>query len=101
EWIMHAEVVRETDGERLRELYDGIERVLAEVRLIVEDSESMRGHVGALIDELDRQALPIDQDELDEGKAFLRWVIDKNFTFLGYREYDFVLKDGGTGLKAL
>src|ERR1700722_17001044 len=63
EWIMHAEVVRETDGERLRELYDGIERVLAEVRLIVEDSESMRGHVGALIDELDRQALPIDQDE--------------------------------------
>ena len=43
---MHAEVVRETDRERLRELGEGIERVLDEVRRVVEDSAAMRGPCG-------------------------------------------------------
>ena len=27
---------------------------------------------------------------MDETKAFLAWLADDNFTFLGYREYDLI-----------
>jgi glutamate dehydrogenase len=101
EWIMHAEVVCETDRARLRELREGIERVLEEVRRAVEDSELMRDRASALIDELERDPPPIDAVELDESKAFLAWAADGHLTFLGYREYDLVLEDGEAGLRAI
>ncbi len=101
EWIMHAEVVCETDRARLRALREGIERVLGEVRRTVEDSGLMRDRAAALIDELKRDPPPIDAAELDETKAFLAWVVDGHFTFLGFREYDLVLEDGEAGLRAI
>jgi NAD-specific glutamate dehydrogenase len=32
---------------------------------------------------------PLPKDEIEEGLAFLRWLPTGNFTFLGYREFDF------------
>ena len=101
EWIMHAEVVCETDRARLRALREGIERVLEEVRRTVEDSGLMRDRAAALIDEFEREPPPIDAAELDETKAFLAWVADGHFTFLGFREYDLVLEGGEAGLRAI
>ena len=75
--------------------------MLEEVRRTVEDSGLMRGRAAALIDELEREPPPIDAVELDETKAFLAWVADGHFTFLGYREYDLVLEDGEAGLRAI
>ena len=101
EWIMHAEVVRETDAARLRELGEGIERVLDDVRRVVEDSAAMRGRAVALIDELDGYPPPVGTIEREAVKAFLAWLANGHFTFLGYREYDLVLEDGEAGLRAL
>jgi glutamate dehydrogenase len=101
EWIMHAEVVCETDRARLRALREGIERVLEEVRRTVEDSELMRDRAAALIDEFEREPPPIDAAELDETTAFLAWVADGHFTFLGFREYDLVLDGVEAGLRAI
>ena len=101
EWIMHAEVVRETDAGRLRELGEGIERVLDDVRRAAEDSAAMRGRAVALIAELDRHPPPVDTVEREAVKAFLAWLADDHFTFLGCREYDLLVKDAEAGLQAI
>src|ERR1700753_2813154 len=96
ESIIHAEVVRESDPERLSVLRAGIELVLEEVRAAVEDWGPMRGRASALAIELRREAPPIGHHELAEAREFLAWMADDHFTFLGYREYD-LHDDGANG----
>jgi glutamate dehydrogenase len=101
EWIMHVEVVRETDPIRLGELSDGIERVLEQVRRVVEDSELMRGQARELIDVFERDRPPVPPLEFEAAKAFLAWIADDHFTFFGYREYELVIDDGGARMEAV
>ena len=87
ESVIHVEVARESDLERLSVLQAGVELVLEEVRAAVEDWAQMRAKTTALATELRRQAPPIGPHELAEAEWFLAWLADENFTFLGYREY--------------
>jgi glutamate dehydrogenase len=87
ESIIHVEVAHQADPDRLAILRAGIDRVLEEVRAAVEDWGSMRARTTALATELRRQAPPTDPRDLAEAQAFLSWLADDHFTFLGYREY--------------
>jgi glutamate dehydrogenase len=87
ESVIHAEVAYTADPERLSVLRAGVELVLEEVRAAVEDWAEMRAKTTALATELRRQAPPAGPHELAETQAFLTWLADENFTFLGYREY--------------
>jgi glutamate dehydrogenase len=99
ESVLHAEIARERDPERLAELHDSVERVLDEVRAAVEDWGPMRERAYQLVDELDERPPPVDRGEIEEVKSFLRWVAEDHFTFLGYREYDLVIDRDGAGLQ--
>src|SRR5947209_6707888 len=87
ESVIHAEVAHEADPERLSVLRAGVELVLKEVRAAVEDWAPMRARTTGLATQLRRQAPPADPHELAEAEAFLAWLADEHFTFLGYREY--------------
>jgi glutamate dehydrogenase len=93
ESVIHVDVARQTDPDRLAVLQAGIEVVLEEVRAAVEDWAKMRAQTTALATELRRQAPPCEQHQLEECEAFLDWLSDDNFTYLGYREYE--LKESG------
>ncbi len=80
ESVIHAEVVRQTEPEKLREIEERLERVIREVRCAVDDWQAMRGQ--AL-----EAATEIAEDDA-EAAAFLDWLADDNFTFLGYRDVD-------------
>jgi glutamate dehydrogenase len=102
ESIAHIEVDRETDPERLEALTEGIERVLDEVRRAVEDWPAMTARMGEIAAEL--AAAPpssLTQAEVDEAIAFLGWVADNHFTFLGYREYVMATEGDETGLRGI
>jgi glutamate dehydrogenase len=88
ESVIHVDVARQSDPDRLAVLRAGIEVVLEEVRAAVEDWGAMRAQTTALATELRRQAPPCEQHQLDECEAFLDWLSDDNFTYLGYREYE-------------
>ena len=88
ESVIHAEVARQADSDRLAVLSAGVELVLEEVRAAVEDWAPMRARTAALAAELGRRQPPVDAHELSEAQAFLRWLADDHFTFLGYREYE-------------
>jgi glutamate dehydrogenase len=97
ESILRAEVSREPDGERRERLRETVEHVLDEVRAAVEDWDPMRARLGEIVQDLDSLPAAIDRAEVKEAKEFLRWLADDRFTFLGYREYDLVAKDGKSG----
>jgi glutamate dehydrogenase len=101
ESVLHAEVVREADRGRLSELHDGIARVLGDVEAAVRDWSAMRERMTELATELERRPPPIDEREVGETEAFLDWLVDDHFTFLGYREYKFEDAEDTIGLRAL
>jgi glutamate dehydrogenase len=101
ESVIHVEVDRQTEPEVLENLRGHLERVLGDVRAAVDDWPQMRERVRGIVSELDEDAPPVDEDELDEARAFLEWIHDGNFTFLGYREYDLRAQDGEDVLRAV
>ncbi len=102
ESVVHVEVAREHDRALLEQLRETIERVLADVRAAVEDWQEMRAQARALIEELDKEPPPaVETAVVDEAKAFLEWLADDNFTFLGYREYDLVEDGDAARLEAI
>ena len=90
ESVLHIEIDREADRARLAALEDGIERILIDVRHAVDDWQPMRHCAEELIEEFARADPPIDAHDRDETIAFLRWLTEDRFIFLGYREYELI-----------
>ncbi len=83
ESMMHIEIDRQTDPAVLDELAAALTRILAEVRLAVEDWRPMRQACLDAIVDLAASRSP----NLAEYDDFLRWLEADHFTFLGHRRY--------------
>ncbi len=101
ESVIHAEVARQADSDRLAVLQAGVELVLEEVRAAVEDWVPMRQRAIQLADELAGTPPDVDPHEVEESAAFLRWLSQDHFTFLGYREYELSTGQGQAELSAI
>ncbi len=86
ESLMHIEIDRQADFAQLDELAAQLSRVLAEVRLAVDDWRAMRQACLDAIDDLRPARAP----QFDEYEEFLRWLEANHFTFLGHRHYRYV-----------
>ena len=94
ESFMHVEVDRQSDPARLDEIREALERALADVRAAVEDWKPILGKIDEALEDLDRGSKVIPADDLAEARAFLEWIADDHFTFIGYRCYDLVTVKG-------
>lgn len=92
---------REEDETRRHALIEAVERVLNDVVLATSDYHAMCEKSQALGEYLDRLHETVETsasefaEELAEYAAFMRWLVDDNFVFLGYREYEIVNLDKG------
>ncbi|HEY3798165.1 MAG TPA: NAD-glutamate dehydrogenase [Caulobacteraceae bacterium] len=86
-------------AERAPHLVAGLETTLAEVRLAVADFGAMSQLMARAIAELKAGAPAGDFDALAEDVAFLQWLEDGHFVFLGARVYDYP-RDAGGGYAA-
>ncbi|MBW3099180.1 NAD-glutamate dehydrogenase [Pseudohoeflea coraliihabitans] len=80
-------------------LVERLEHVLAQVRLAVQDWKAMLARIDAAAADL--SYLRVDEERLDqrdEALAFLAWLRNNNFTFLGMREYIYSDADGAKEL---
>ncbi|HCL51911.1 MAG TPA: NAD-glutamate dehydrogenase, partial [Pseudomonas sp.] len=64
-----------------------IEQVLAEVRVAVDDFEPMKDKLREVVALVEQTPYGPAQHEKGEVKAFLEWLLDNHFTFLGYEEF--------------
>ncbi len=101
ESFIHLEVDRQTDPGRLREIEQGLERVLRDVRATVEDWKPMQQRLRGLIAEIGTARPPLAAEEVDEARAFLEWLLDNHITLLGYRDYDLVREGGEDVLRVI
>ncbi|MCO4890284.1 NAD-glutamate dehydrogenase [Cupriavidus sp. WGtm5] len=93
ESFIHFEIDRTGESSRLDALRNGISQVLVDVRAAVEDWPKMcditRATIGAMA-----QAPDAASAESVEARAFLEWMMDDHFSFLGQRDYQLVARDG-------
>ena len=59
----------------------------------------MLGKIDLALRDLEAGAKVIDPEDLEEAKAFLAWIADHHFTFLGYGCYDLMRDRGGDQLR--
>ncbi|WP_439888942.1 NAD-glutamate dehydrogenase [Pseudomonas sp. MBLB4123] len=98
EALMYLEIDRCASQAELHTLEAALQEVLGDVRLAVADFEPMKAKAHELLAWLDKAKLKVDAGEVDEIKVFLTWLLDNNFTFLGYEEFSVVDEAGGGAL---
>ena len=109
EAVIHIEADRQTEQEVLDAIEAEVRSALDDVRAAVEDWSGMREQLRRSISDLRVSPPPIDGDELDETCAFLEWIENNHFTFLGFGEFrverngsrDRYVAEPGTGLGLL
>jgi glutamate dehydrogenase len=89
ESVIYVHIERIEEEARRAEIVEAIERVLADVRVCVHDWRAMIARVGDVIAGLKADPPPLPAAEVEEAVAFLEWLADDNFTFLGVRDYRF------------
>ena len=99
ELFMHFEIDQLSDPARLEAIRASLERVMADVRAAVEDWRGMLGKIEPALVDLKRGAKALDRGEIAEVEAFLSWIADHNFTFLGYACYDLLREKDGDQLR--
>jgi glutamate dehydrogenase len=98
ESVMHFEVDRRLADGELEELAGAVRDVLRDVLLAVRDFRPMRDRVARMVELARAASVRYGDDEVGETVAFLQWLLEGNFVFLGYREYDLIDTDEGTAL---
>ena len=101
ESFIRVEVDRIIEPARLDALATDLARVLDDVRMAVADWKAMRDRLLAILADTEKRPPPLPADELSEGKAFLAWLADDHFTFLGYRCHELVVQNGEDALKII
>ena len=84
EAAIHIETDRQTERDVLDAVAAEMHVVLGDVRAAVEDWGAMRARMRLAIEEVDALPPSAGGEERDEAKAFLEWIEDNHFTFLGY-----------------
>lgn len=90
EALVYMEIRLHTDARQLREISRSLRAVLSQVRLVVDDFRALQQVTGDAAAQLQqvRQA-PMNQ-KVAESQAFLHWLLDEHFIFLGYAEFEYV-----------
>jgi len=91
--FIHVHLERVYEESRQHEIVAAIEAVLTEVRLAVQDWRSVLAKVQEVAASLRSDPSPLPREEVEEAAAFIDWLIDNNFTFLGTREYSLTPND--------
>ncbi len=76
-------------GEEAAALERKLEKTLQQVRSAVHDWKPMLARLDQAISDFRYAPIPLEHDAVTEAIAFLEWLRDDNFTFLGMREYKY------------
>lgn len=89
ESFMRIHIARVEDEAALGRLRTELEAALADVKVVVLDWRAIQQRVKEAIDACRRSPPPVPIEDLTESLAFLQWLLDNHFTFIGLREYAF------------
>lgn len=94
EAIVYVEVDRHTEDSVLAELSASLREILDETQLVVDDFSEIKGKCEEAIDWVKNSKGPFNKKDISESVAFLEWLINDHFTFLGCEDIAIEKKDG-------
>ena len=83
---VHVTPLGKKGAEALRER---LQKLLGQVRAAITDWKPMLARLDQAISEFRYAPIPLDKNAVTEAIAFLEWLRDDNFTFLGMREFQY------------
>ena len=89
ESIIHIQINRVAGTRQHDAILQSLDSVLDDVRTSVLDWRTMQSVVKDAVSSYQRNPPPVPVEELTEAMAFLQWLLDDHFTFLGVRQYQF------------
>ncbi len=98
---IYMQINRQTNLKVLSEIQRNLRRVLRDVRVAYEDWPEMQNQVADTIREMDAKKMKQSAEEVKETNAFLKWILNNHFTFLGFRDYEVVGEEGGKALRLI
>ena len=99
---MHIEIDRQGGQADEEALAEGLRRVLADVRVTVEDWPKIKLECQRIAAGLETDPPKgVDPDEVAETRRLLSWLADGHFTFIGFRQYALQREHGEDVLRAL
>ncbi|WP_086775762.1 NAD-glutamate dehydrogenase [Vibrio coralliirubri] len=99
--LFHIEVDRLSSKAEMTALKTELLDIFTDTSLVVNDWLNMVEKLKEVTNQVEQQkeTIPVDGQRFDETLAFLRWLGEHNFTFMGYKEYDLVSVNGDTELQ--
>jgi len=98
ESVQHYQLGRVLSSPEREKLHEGIVSTLGDVRKVVEDFEPLKASILRMIDLVRAGSSRYSDTKIASAEAFLQWLLDLNFVFLGYREYEITEVDGAPSL---
>ena len=100
ESVMHFELDRRLADASRADLEERVKTILRDVRLVVRDFEPMQDRAHHMLELARHAAVRYSPQEVGETVDFLDWLLQLNFVFLGYREYELVDTPDGRAIRA-
>ncbi|HUG07397.1 MAG TPA: NAD-glutamate dehydrogenase domain-containing protein [Acidimicrobiia bacterium] len=101
ESIQHWVLDRRLSDADLSDLQTKLVQVLSDVQAAVGDFDRMVGMLPRMIELVRRGRGNYPPGEIDEAVAFLEWLREDNFVFLGYREYEVLEVPEGSAIRSV
>ncbi|WP_426417560.1 NAD-glutamate dehydrogenase [Aestuariirhabdus sp. LZHN29] len=95
EAVTRIEVDQQGSRKKQQELKLALTSILRDVQVAVSDWQPMSAKLEEVIKTCEKSKLPVNKTENDETIAFLKWVLNNHFTFLGFRSYSLVKESNG------
>ncbi|MEW6992402.1 NAD-glutamate dehydrogenase [Colwelliaceae bacterium 6441] len=100
ETVFFIEIDRQSEQSVLDNIASELHSVVSDIAITVNDWQSMQTRLSEVIDETKKATVPCSKQEHTDGLEFLQWLLDNNFTLLGYRSYDVKTLKGDMALAA-
>ncbi|HSC68396.1 MAG TPA: NAD-glutamate dehydrogenase [Cellvibrio sp.] len=92
--LIVMEISVHTDPQELADIRASLLGILAEVERVVDHYQPMRSAALAAEQNLNFADEGLVAADIQQSKAFIRWLTEDKFTFLGYAAYEFKARDG-------
>ncbi|MDO6446033.1 NAD-glutamate dehydrogenase [Colwellia sp. 1_MG-2023] len=100
ETVFFIEIDRQSEQEVLDNIAKELHSVVSDIDITVNDWQAMQNRLSEVITETKKAKVPCSKQEQNDSLGFLEWLLDNNFTLLGYRSYDVKTLSGDMALAA-
>ena len=100
ETVFFIEIDRQNDASVLANITKELHSVVNDIAMTVNDWKPMKARLRSVIKEVKQATLPCSKEEHNDSVSFLEWMLEDNFTLLGYRYYEVKSLKGDMALSA-